>query len=288
MSLSFYGHTATMTDTACWNDLPDTVKAVTRGKGTKVPKCTDGRKRPNSWVSGLVFHTTSGTARTVKKGLIESFRDWAYAKYQTNTPREVSWHATVDSDGSIIQQAGPEFMCWHASQVNPYADGWEFVESAGGVLTEVQIARGVELADNWTWHAGIPRITPTQGSKPFSGMLSRALGAHGAGISLACVYGHRNVWYFSDKTKKLEPYRGKGDPGDFPFEALLAAGYLGMDVEHGEDLVKFKAMQTKFGLNPDGVWGRASRKAAYDALGPDYLFVRRPGDEQRGRPAFLR
>lgn len=287
MTLSFYGHDFPVTRTANWTDMADDVRAVTGGKGSKIRRCTDGRPRTRGWSSGLVLHTTSGTARKVQPGLIDSVRDWIYSQYQTSTDREVSWHMTVDLDGSAIQQAGPEWMCWHASQVNASTDGWELVEGAGGVLTQVQLDRVVELVDHWTWHTGIPRIIPYRGGKPFAGMLTRALSAHGAGISLACVYGHRNVWRVGKETGRLCPYRGVGDPSDLPFLALERAGYKCLDVETGEDLAIFKALQSRMGLDPDGVWGLASRKAFWKEQGRA-LLADRPGDAARGIPAFAR
>lgn len=288
MSINLYGRRVELPNSACWTDGADVVKAVTRGKGTRVKYVTDGRKRKApAWPSGLVVHTTSGHARKVQPGLLESVRDWVYARYQTNTDREVSWHATLDLDGSVIQQAGPEWMCWHAGQVNASADGWELVEGSGGVLTEVQLARFVELVDLWTWHTGIPRVIPWRDGKPFAGMLTRALSAHGAGKSLACVYGHRSVWGLSKKTGKLYPVRGAGDPSDLPFLALAEAGYQRMDVESGEDLALFKRLQAELGVEQDGVWGRASRLAHWRAVGADYVFTRRPRDEGEGVPAFV-
>lgn len=234
-----------------------------------------------------MIHTTSGTARKVRSGLIDSLRDWAYARYQTSTAREVSWHLTVDLDGSSIQQAGPEWMCWHAGQVNAHADGWELVEQLGGELTEVQLSRFVDLVDAWTWHTGIPRVIPWRDGKPFAGMLTRALTAHGAGKSLACVYGHRNIWSLS-RTGKLYPVRGKGDPSDLPFLALAEAGYRTLDVEAGEDLALLKQKQIEAGVQPDGVWWRESRLAAWRKWGDEFVLVKRPGDASLGVPAFAR
>jgi hypothetical protein len=298
VSLAFYDQSVPFENSACWLDPPAVVSAVTRGasKGKQVPRVTDGRRRrDNDWSSGLVLHTTSGTVRRKLPGFVESMRDWAYARYQTSTDREVSWHLTLDLDGSALQQAGPEWLCWHAGAVNGFADGWECVQTANGELTEVQLARLVELVDTWAWHTGIPRAIPWRDGQPFRGMITRCLAAHGAGRTVCCVYGHRNVWSLKRDVgpdgkprERLVPQRGAGDPSDLPFLALEAAGYRKMDVEAGEDLAEIERLQTILSAQPDKVWGPASRAAAWVRDPSSYVWVARPGDDQRGTPAWLR
>lgn len=289
MSLEIGGRLIEFPLSACPSDEVAVVTAVTRGanKGRRVPRATDGRRRkPKDWTSGFVVHTTSGTVRLKKKGLIESIRDWIYAAYQANTDRHVSWHLTGDTDGSWIQSASDRWTCWHASQVNPFTDSVELVQGEGRVLTEVQLNSFVYLMDTWTYHTGIPRVIPWRDGRPYAGMLTRALSAYGAGRTLCCVYGHRNVWYLDAKDGRLKPYRGAGDPSDLPFEALADAGYLKLDVERGEDLEYWKEWQAKLRLDPDGVPGPATRRALITHGLPGGMVVARPGDEARGAPAW--
>lgn len=289
MSIQLYGRQIDVLNTACPLDPPEVVRAVTRGKGSKVPRSTEGYKRDprSSWISGLVTHTTSGTVRSLDpKPLIESVRDWAYAKYDVQQD-DKSWSTTVDLDGSAIQVCDPaERATWHAGRVNAYTDGWELVQTSAGTLTSVQLDAYVRLVDEFTWHAGVPRIIPWRDGRPYLGMLTRALAAHGGGRTLCCIYAHRNVWTISKVTGKLVPVRGEGDPSRLPFDALKAAGYLALDVEAGEDLALFKGLQAEHGLTPDGVWGPQSR-LALARRGDGGMLVKRPGDELRGVPAWI-
>lgn len=292
MSLQFFDVNVPLENSASWVDPVDVVSAVTKGanKGAKVKYVTDGRRRdPKAWVSGFVTHTTSGTVRKKAPGLIESMRDWIYSKYQTSTEREVSWHFTLDLDGSVIQQAGPEWLCWHASQVNGYMDGCELVQSSDS-LTEVQLNRYVQIMDIWTWHSGVPRIIPWKDGKPYAGMISRCLTSQGSGRNVCAVIGHRNIWHANKTTGKLEPYRGAGDPSDLPFLALAEAGYVKMDIEAGEDLAFWKKAQTEAGLVADGTCGPQTRKVALMEKRqlPGGHLISRPGDAARGVPAWMR
>ena len=289
MSRTFGTTRVPLADSACWMDDVATVTAVTKGanKGRKIKFVTDGRRRPaKSWTSAMVVHTHKGTARTLKKGLIESVTDWVLSSYQTNTDREVSWHVTGDTDGSVIQQADSSWTCWQASQVNPFMDGMELVEAEGGVLTDVQLEAFVKVMDIWTYHTGIPRLIPWAGGVPFRGMLTRCLSAHGAGRSVCGIIGHRNIWGLN-KSGKLIPYRGAGDPSDLPFYALKEAGYKTLDMEKGEDLEYWKAVQLHLGEDPDGVCGPSTRKAMWKEGQPGSLLVSRPGDATLGVPAWL-
>lgn len=288
MSLNFGTTRVQLANSACWLDDASVVTAVTKGanKGKRVKHVTDGRRRdPKAWTSAVVVHTHQGTARTLKKGILESVTDWVLATYQTNTDREVSWHVTGDTDGSVIQQADSTWTCWQASQVNPYTDGIELVEGSGGVLTDVQLEAFVKVMDIWTYHTGIPRAIPWSGSAPFKGMLTRCLSAHGAGRSVCGIIGHRNIWGL--KNGRLFPYRGAGDPSDLPFYALRDAGYKTLDMERGEDLEYWKAVQLHLGLDPDGVCGPSTRKAMWLAGQPGSLLVTRPGDAALGVPAWI-
>ena len=65
------------------------------------------------------------------------------------------------------------------------------------------------------------RQVPVRDGSPFGGLiLPRTL--------FAGVYGHRNVWQLING-KKVGP-SGPGDPGDWIFKALLAAGFDGVEV----------------------------------------------------------
>lgn len=293
MSIVLYGHRIEVPGTACFLDPPEVVRAVTRGKGTKVPKISEVTRRDPAadWIRGHVTHSTSGTVlRLDSKGLIESVRDWAYARYNANVDHK-SWTLTKDLDESAIQSSDPGTgASWHAMQVNRYTDGWELVQTNEGTLTQVQLDGYVRLCDEWSYHCGIPRVIAWRDGKPFAGMLTRALSAHGAGASLCLFYGHRNIWSANKETGRLYAQRGAGDPSDLPFLALKAAGYLCLDVEAGEDLKMWKDLQAQLGLDADGIPGPMTRAALIRAgrYGSGGMLVPRPGDDARGEPAWLR
>ena len=82
------------------------------------------------------------------------------------------------------------------------------------------------------------------------------------------VYGHRN------QTSN----RGAGDPGDHIFEALLKAGYKGMNLDTQDDITFWKGVQNMLGFTEDGVPGPGAA-AALKAQGYLHgLWVNRPGD----------
>jgi hypothetical protein len=102
MSIVLYDQKIDVPNTACFLDPPEVVRAVTGGKGTKVPQLTEVSRRDpaTDWIHGHVTHTTSGTVRRLdSKSLIESLRDWAFARYNANVD-EKSWTLTKDLDAS--------------------------------------------------------------------------------------------------------------------------------------------------------------------------------------------
>jgi hypothetical protein len=293
MSLVVYGHRIEVPNSACFLDPPDVVRTATRGQGTKIPKLSEVTRRDpaSDWIRGHVTHTTSGTVRRLdSKSLIESVRDWAYARYNANVDHK-SWTLTKDLDESTLQNSDPGTgASWHAAQVNRYTDGWELAQTQEGTLTQIQLDGYVRLCDEWSYHCGIPRVIAWRDGRPFAGMLTRALSAHGAGASLCLFYGHRNIWSANKDTGRLYAQRGAGDPSDLPFLALKAAGYMCLDVEAGDDLKLWKELQASFGLDPDGIPGPMTRAAMIRAgrYGTGGMLVARPGDETRGEPAWLR
>lgn len=292
MSIVLYGQRIEVPDTACFLDPPEVVRAVTRGKGSTVRKIQEVTRRDpaTDWIRGHVTHTTSGTVRTLdKKPWIQSWRDWAFAQYNAKEDHK-SWTLTKDLDESAIQSSDPgSGASWHAAQVNRFTDGWELVQTSEGTLTRVQLDRYVRLCDEWSYHCGIPRVIPWRNGAPYMGMLTRALSAHGAGAALCAFYGHCHVWSVNKTTGRLQPQRGHGDPSALPFLALKDAGYLGLDIEAGEDLTLWKDIQSQMNLDPDGIPGPMTRAAMIRSgrYGSGGTLIPRPGDDARGAPAWL-
>jgi hypothetical protein len=236
-----------------------------------------------TFVRGIVLHTVHGTA---DGGVVdthdESKADLAYAKYQSTTKREVSWHFTVDVDGSIAQSADPvRDVCWHATQTNPFTIGIELVQAPQGDLTRIQLDAMVRLIDFLTRvdvsMMAIQRQIPMRGGQHYRGIISRTLTEFGSGASVNGIYGHRNIWYRS-KTGALKPYRGAGDPGDAPFEALFRAGYEAIDFESAQDRSIWSDRQRALGIKVDGIPGPATKAAIRAAGFSSGTYVRRPGD----------
>ena len=103
--------------------------------------------------------------------------------------------------------------------------------------------------------------------KPVRGVISRIENASEA-KSVVGVYGHRN------QTRN----RGPGDPGDIIFDALLKAGYKGMNFDSRDDIKFWKDVQTMLGTSADGVPGPGTAQALKAKGYAHGLWVNRPGD----------
>lgn len=248
-----------------------------------VPQATDGSPR-TKWIRAIVLHTVHGKIGALKAGFKASTRAEAYAKYQANTSRDVSWDYTIDTDGTIIVSNDPlKKFTWQATSVNPFTLGIEFVQDDDGAVYSGQMDAGVKFLDFLTRElakAGhpVPRCVPVTAEgkpvkaegKPVKGVIPRIAKADTA-ASVCGIYGHRNQ----------TTNRGPGDPGDHIFNALLAAGYKGFHYETGQDLDFWKGIQQQLGItgsSADGVPGRATQEKLM-AAGHKYgLWTPRPGD----------
>lgn len=253
------------------------------------PQTTDGNPR-SKFVRAIMVHTVHGTAGNTPVHMDipaddpdPSDEDLKYARYQANTTREVSWHFTVDIDGSIAQSADPaRLTCWHGNQTNPFTIGIEMVQK-GKALTDVQLKSFVALIDLLTRapapNMAIQRQIAYANGQHQRGILSRTLTENGSSASMVGIYGHRNVGYRSKDDGKIKSYRGAGDPGDAPFEALRLAGYEVFDYEAKTDQQAWRERQKQLGLPADGLPGPEVRKAIRaQRNSPAGLWVTRPGD----------
>lgn len=186
----------------------------------EVPKVLKGQARAAHYVRGVVIHTVTGQPRqpAVLAGAHPSTRAEHFARYQARTKREVSWHYTVDTDGTIVQSADPaRWMCWHAGGVNSWTVGVELCQGPEGALYEPQMGALVALVTHLCDGFGLPRRYPVRAATglPHGGVIPAI--AKPKAIWPGC-FGHRNQ----------TPDRGHGDPGDAPFLALARAGYVGV------------------------------------------------------------
>lgn len=236
----------------------------------KVPRATDTQPRRQR-IRAVVLHTVKGIRGNLLPGSKPSTRAEAYAKYQANTSRDVSWDYTIDTDGTIIVSNDPiERFTWQAGAVNPFTLGIEMVQESNGDIYVDQVATLVRFLDLLTRELAdrghpIQRQVPWKNGAPVVGVISRI---RTEGTSVYGIYGHRNQ----------TPDRGPGDPGDHVFRALIAAGYAGHDFDAGTDRDAWKAVQAGLGIAADGLPGNGTADALKRAGHAHGLLVRRPGD----------
>lgn len=240
----------------------------------RVPMTTDGFAR-RDWIRAIVLHTVHGKLGSLRPGVKVSSRAEAFAVYQANTSRDVSWDYTIDTDGTVIASNDPiKRACWHAGAVNAFTIGIELVQEENGDLYQGQLEAIVKFLDALTRELAdrghpIQRQVPVSASgKPVRGVIPR-IADQLRSREVVGIYGHRN------QTSN----RGPGDPGDFVFQALLDAGYKGFNLDAGEDLTFWKTQQTRLGLSPvDGVPGRGTAEKLLAEGHKHGLLIARPND----------
>lgn len=206
-------------DTKCWVDDP---RVPWIGDHPK----DDGFARTPDRVQAVGVHTSKGRRgplSVTEAGPSEKAE--ALARYQDTTPRDVSWHFTIDVDGTIVQSADPgHWACWHAGQVNGHTIGIELVQLDNLTLYPAQLEALVWLVGLLCDRYQIPKTVPVgPDGEPFSTIIPELMSKPegDAGATWRGVYGHRNC----------SRRRGFGDPGNHPFLALLRAGFTGVRVD---------------------------------------------------------
>jgi hypothetical protein len=130
--------------------------------------------------------------------------------YSKPASRKASAHLWVGERGTVLCTA--DLACertWHATASNPASIGIEITERPDGRVYAESVRAAAALAAWLCDRFEIPRRIPTLGPKHCARVMPRATSFRG-------VIGHRNVV-------------GKHDPGDAIFDALLAAGFEGVD-----------------------------------------------------------
>ena len=286
-------------ETICWLD-----------DQLAVPKATDGRPR-RAAVRSIVAHTVSGVRshRLVPgPGKPSKAAEW-YARYQAKSERVVSWHFTVDRDGTVAWSADPlAWTCWHANTVNDYSAGFEMLQDEDGTMYEATIRAAVAVILFLVRFEhplmAVQAQMPWRDGRPDAGLLWRAGPEYATqcGRNLVGVYGHRNVWVWRshqdaagkhvrtvDSKGRSFPdtVRGFGDPNDYLFDALHARGFetfeMGGVGAYGaplavepEDVRAWKVRQQLLGFTGkdlDGVPGPATRAALRRAGHPDGIYA---------------
>jgi len=234
-------------------------------------KPTDGKPRPNTWVRGVVIHTTRGIPggkdrrpQVIKPGLGPNHeRDEKVALMWSLDDRRAGAHLIVDSDASWVQTADlQDFAAYHAGNVNTVTIGIEIYQQGDAVLYEGQLESVVKMVDFLTKTFSIQR----QFHWPYKKhAIKRGLRR---GIDMVGVYGHRDC----------SNNRGPGDPGDAIMEMLGDAGYEAFDFEEDEDKATWEHRQEQLGLLPDGVPGPKTAATLHKKGYTHGLWVGRPGD----------
>ena len=234
-------------------------------------KPNDGRKRPNTWVRGIVLHTTKGlpggkskTPQKIKPGNGPNHgRDEKVARMWSLDDRNAGAHLIVDSDSSWVNTCDlQEFAAYHAGNVNTVTVGIEIYQESDAGLYEEQLASVVKMVDFLTRTFSIQR----QVHWPYHRHAIKR-GLH-RGTDMVGVYGHRDC----------SNNRGPGDPGDAIIQLLCDAGYESFDFEAEEDKETWKVRQDQLDLLPDGIPGPATAAALTRLDYKDGLWVSRPGD----------
>ena len=237
----------------------------------------DYRKRPDTWVRGIILHTTKGIPggpdrrpQDIRSGRgPDTGRDERIPQMWALDDRRAGAHLIVDHDASIVCAADlQEHAAFHAGNVNNVTIGVEIYQGSEAELYEDQLKAVVKLVDFLTKTFSIQRqLHWPYGRQALKRGLKR-------GLDMVGVFGHRDV----------SNNRGRGDPGDAIMEMLRDAGYESFNFALNEDKEVWMERQEAFDLLPDGVPGPATANAMLAETLPDGrfcstgLWVERPGD----------
>lgn len=216
--------------------VPSTEVVTWLDDAKRAPPVTDGVRRKREKVQGICLHTSRGVdGGVLRSGARASTRAEALARYQASTEREVSWHLTIDTDGTVLQQADlATWMTWHAGHINGWTVGIELVQHPDSPdLWQSQLDALVAVCATISGVLSIPRRVMVDAAglpilRPVRALLSEAARSR-SGTPLG---GRAERWPGVVGHCQVVPahVRGAGDPGPLPFNALRAAGWQGVVV----------------------------------------------------------
>lgn len=200
----------------------------------------DYRLRKTSWVRQIILHTTKGIwPQPILPGAGPAGKAQSVADFWRGDPTHSGAHLVIDLDGTVACLADLAYVAaYHAEMSNDHSIGIELYQVAGGGVYQATIDAAVTLVPALCEALGIPfqiHGAPYRG-RPLTRMEILAGGARHqlGGPDCVGVLGHR------DNTGN----RGRGDPGDAIYAALIAAGAEPLDYSTGEDLRVGAARQT--------------------------------------------
>jgi hypothetical protein len=223
----------------------------------------DAPPRPELWIRQLVVHSTRGRwPQPIIPGPGPGGEAANVADVWNRDPVHSGAQIVVDSAGSVACLCDLEdTMAYHAEASNRWSVGIEMLQLRDGSMYQATIDATARLCVALCDVLGIPAQfhcrpydgTPLSRMEAGSGRQRRNLG----GPDVVGIVGHR------DNTSE----RGRGDPGDAIYAALLSGGAEPLDFASGQDLAVGRRRQTALNargerLTVDGLVGPASVAAA--------------------------
>jgi len=223
----------------------------------------DCRPRPALWIRQVIVHSTGGRwPQTILPGAGPGGEATRFADIWSTDPVHSAAQILVDSTGAVACLCDlVATMAYHAEGSNPWSVGIEMYQRSDGGIYQATIDATAQLCMGLCDALGIPAQFDGRAyaGTPLSRMETGAgaLRHNSGGPDLVGIFGHR------DNTSE----RGRGDPGDAIYAALLAAGAEPLDFASGQDLAMGRRRQAALNargerLVVDGLIGPASIAAA--------------------------
>ncbi|HEX3763177.1 MAG TPA: N-acetylmuramoyl-L-alanine amidase [Kofleriaceae bacterium] len=223
----------------------------------------DYRPRPPVWIRQLIVHSTAGRwPQPIVPGSGPGGEAARLADIWSSDPVHSGSQIVVDSSGTVACLCdAATTMAYHAEGSNLWSIGIEMFQRPDGGIYQATIAATAKLCLALCDALGIPAQLDSRayGGTPLSRMEHGAghLRDNTGGPDVVGIMGHR------DNTGE----RGRGDPGDAIYAALLTAGAEPLDFASCEDLAVARRRQAALNargerLTVDGLVGPASIAAA--------------------------
>lgn len=239
-------------------------------------------------VTAIVLHTTDGSSKPqpIKPGkgpavdpATKTFKYWSEKDSHSGAHLWIGQDGVVYCAADLYSEQTP-----HAGNhsVNSRSIGIEMYTAGKNTLYQYQVDAMVKLLDfltsfNWPGTGPIQR----QYHWPYADGPSNRIGPGGAydKKDFFGIFGHRDA--------VSNDSRGRGDPGDYVFQALGKAGYEPFNTNTNEDKKAWAQRQARLNVTASGVPGietSTALKRAGHSLG---LWVRRPSDGVLGPGLIL-